>query len=336
MIIVLRKNASEEIVESIKETLTSNGMSYDILRGVKFTLIPVVGDFTTSDVDRFKALPGVAKIIKISKPYYLVSKDTKKKTVVDIGDGIKIGEGLTFISGPCSVESAESIDKIASFLSEKGVKILRGGTYKLRTSPYSFQGLGKKGLKILRETADKYGMKCVSEIVDANDLPFFEDFVDIIQVGARNMMNFALLKVLSKSKKPVLLKRSLSAKIDDFLSSAEYLVSGGNENVILCERGVQSFDDMTRSSVNIASIPIIKDVCHLPLIFDPSHSIGIAKYVPSVAIAAATMGVDGLMIETHYNPANALSDGYQSLNFDSFEKMYAKIMKLHSFLNAES
>jgi 3-deoxy-7-phosphoheptulonate synthase len=336
MIIVLKKDSPEEIIESIKETLTANGMSYDILKGVKFTLIPVVGDFTTSDVDRFRALPGVDKIIKISKPYYQVLKDFKEKTVVDIGGGIKIGEGLTFISGPCSVESPESIDKIASFVSGLGIKILRGGTYKLRTSPYSFQGLGKKGLKILRETSDRYGMKCISEIVDSRDLSFFEEYTDIIQVGARNMMNFALLKELSKLKKPILLKRSLSAKIDDFLSSAEYLISGGNENIILCERGVQSFDDMTRSAVNIASIPYLKDLCHLPLIFDPSHSIGIAKYVPPVAEAAAVMGVDGLMIETHYNPANALSDGYQSLAFDSFEKMYRKIMKLHSFLNEKS
>jgi len=333
MIIVLKKNVNEETIESIKETLTANGMSYDILKGVKFTLIPVVGDFTTSDVDRFRALPGVQNIIKISKPYYMVTKDIKEKTVVDIGDGIKIGEGLTFISGPCSVESKDSIDKIASFISGLGVKILRGGTYKLRTSPYSFQGLGKKGLKILRETADRYGMKCISEIVDSRDLGYFEEYTDIIQVGARNMMNFALLKELSKSSKPILLKRSLSAKIDDFLSSAEYLISGGNENVILCERGVQSFDDMTRSTVNIAAIPYLKDVCHLPLIFDPSHSIGIAKYVPPVAKAAAVMGVDGLMIETHYNPANALSDGYQSLNFDSFEKIYHKVNELYKFVN---
>ncbi len=336
MIIVIKKNTPEEIVETIKETLTANGMSYNLLMGVKYTLIPVVGDFTTSDVDRFRALPGVANIIKISKPYYLVTKDMKEKTVVDIGDGIKIGEGFSLISGPCSVESKDSIDTTASFLSGLGVKILRGGTYKLRTSPYSFQGLGKKGLKILRETADRYKMKCVSEIVDGSDLGFFEEYVDIIQVGARNMMNFALLKSLSKSKKPILLKRSLSAKVDDFLSSAEYLVSGGNDNVILCERGIQSFDDETRSSVNIASIPIIKDLCHLPLIFDPSHAIGIAKYVPSAALAGVILGVDGLMIETHYNPANALSDGYQSLNFEAFEQMYGKIMKLNAFLNEES
>ena len=310
--------------------------SYDILKGVKYTLIPVVGDLTTSDVDRFKALPGVDKIIKISKPYYQVLKDFKEKTVVDMGDEVKIGEKFTFISGPCSVESAESIDKIASFISGLGVKILRGGTYKLRTSPYSFQGLGKKGLKLLRETADRYKMKCISEIVDSRDLHFFEEYVDIIQVGARNMMNFTLLKELSKSKKPILLKRSLSARIDDFLSSAEYLLSGGNENIILCERGVQSFDDITRSTVNIASIPFIKDICHLPLIFDPSHSIGIAKFVPSAAFAATVMGVDGLMIETHFNPANALSDGYQTLDFDSFEKTYTKVNKLVSFVNEDS
>ncbi|HNW82679.1 MAG TPA: bifunctional 3-deoxy-7-phosphoheptulonate synthase/chorismate mutase [bacterium] len=333
MIIVLKKNVSEEYLDTVKKTLVANGMSFDVLQGVNFTLVPVVGDLTTSDMGRFRAMPGVEKIINVSRPYYLVSKDTKEKTVIDLGNGVMIGEGLSFISGPCSVESFDSLDRIALFLSDLGVKILRGGTYKLRTSPYSFQGLGEEGLKILREVSDKYNMKCISEIVDVRNLDLFMKYTDIIQVGARNMMNFSLLKELGRVDKPILLKRSLSAKVDDFLLSAEYLVSEGNENVILCERGIQSFDDTTRSTVNIASIPLIKGLSHLPLVFDPSHSIGIAKLVPVVSEAAVVLGVDGLMIETHYNPTSALSDGYQTLSLQSFEKLYSRIKKLSAFVN---
>lgn len=333
MIIVLKKNVSEEYVENIKQTLVANGMAFDVLKGVNYTLLPVVGDLTTSDIGRFKSMPGVDKIIKISKPYYLVSKDHKDKTVIDLGDGVKIGDKLSLISGPCSVESVESLDKIASFLSNTGVRILRGGTYKLRTSPYSFQGLGANGLKILREVSNRYKMKCISEIVDVRNLDLFLEYTDIIQVGARNMLNFSLLKELGRANKPILLKRSLSAKVDDFLLSAEYLVSEGNENVILCERGIQTFDDMTRSTVNIASIPMIKELTHLPVFLDPSHSVGVAKFVPVIAEAAVVLGVDGLMIETHYNPTSALSDGYQTISLQSFDKMYNRIKKLSSFIN---
>jgi 3-deoxy-7-phosphoheptulonate synthase len=336
MIIVLKKSIPEENLEQIKATLISNGMSFDVLTGVNYTLIPVAGDLTTSDMGRFKAMPGIHKIIRISKPYFMVSKEFCDKSVIDLGDGVKIGEGLAFISGPCSVEGPDSLDKIAKFLSGLGVKILRGGTYKLRTSPYSFQGLGEQGLKILRDVSNRYGMKCVSEIVDVRHLDLFLEYTDIIQVGARNMMNFSLLKEIGKVKKPVMLKRSLSATVDDFLSSAEYLMSEGNEKVILCERGIQTFDDITRSTVNIASIPVLKDLSHLPVVFDPSHSIGSSKYVPVVAQASVILGADGLMVETHYNPTNALSDGFQTINFDSFEKMYKKISRLSSFLNEEN
>jgi len=336
MIIVLKKNIAEENLDNIKSTLISNGMSFNVLPGVNYTLIPVMGDLTTSDVGRFKALPGVHKIIRISSPYQMVSKEFCDKTVIDLGDGVKIGEKLSFISGPCSVEGPDSLDRIAKFLSGLGVNILRGGTYKLRTSPYSFQGLGEQGLKILREVSNRYGMKCVSEIVDIRNLDLFLEYVDIIQVGARNMMNFSLLKELGRAKKPVMLKRSLSAKMEDFLLSAEYLMTEGNPNVILCERGIQSFDDITRSTVNIASIPILKDTTHLPVIFDPSHTIGISKYVPVTSEAAVVLGVDGLMIETHYNPTNALSDGYQTINFESFGRLYGRISKLSNFLNEEN
>ena len=331
MIIVVKKGTNEEFVDNIKETLLANGMSFDVLHGSSYILIPVAGDLTTSDMGRFKSLPGVERIINISKPYYMVSRNYREKSVVDLGDGVLIGENFTMISGPCSVESADSLDKIAAFLSSLGVKILRGGTFKMRTSPYSFQGLGENGVKILNETAKRYNMESVSEIVDVRHIDLFEQYIDIIQVGARNMMNFALLKELGKCSKPILLKRSANATIDEFLSSAEYIMAEGNENIILCERGITSFDDSTRSMVNIAAIPIIKGLTHLPVILDPSHSVGNFKYVPDVSEAAVVLGADGLIIETHFNPISALSDGFQSLNFHTFESMYQKVLKLCEF-----
>lgn len=331
MIIVVKKGTKEEFIDNIKETLLANGMTFYVLQGSSYVLIPVAGDLTTSDIGRFKSLPGVEKIINISKPYYMASKNYREKSVVDLGDGVKIGDNFAMISGPCSVESADSLGKIAEFLSGLGVKILRGGTFKMRTSPYSFQGLGENGVKILSETAKRYNMKSVSEIVDVRHIDLFEQYIDVIQVGARNMMNFALLKELGKSSKPILLKRSANATIEEFLSSAEYIMAEGNENVILCERGITSFDDSTRSVVNIAAIPIIKEQTHLPVILDPSHSVGIFKYVPEVSEAAVVLGADGLIVETHYNPTSALSDGYQSLNFEHFESMYKKILKLCEF-----
>ena len=331
MIIVVKKGISEEFLDNIKETLLANGMSFDVLQGSSYVVLPVMGDLTTSDIGRFKSLPGVERIINISKPYYMASKNYREKSVVDFGDGVKIGEGFTMISGPCSVESADSLEKIAAFLSGLGVKILRGGTFKMRTSPYSFQGLGENGVKILSETATRYNMKSVSEIVDVRHIDLFEQYIDIIQVGARNMMNFALLKELGRCSKPILLKRSANATIDEFLSSAEYIMAEGNENVILCERGITSFDDSTRSLVNIAAVPIIKNLTHLPLILDPSHSVGNFKFVPQVSEAAVVLGADGIIVETHFNPMNALSDGYQSLNFEHFESMYKKILKLCEF-----
>ena len=331
MIIVVKKGTNEEFVDNIKQTLLANGMSFEVLQGSSYILLPVAGDLTTSDIGRFKSLPGVERIINISKPYFMASKNYRDKTVVDLGDGVKIGEDFAMISGPCSVESADSLDKIASFLSGLGVKILRGGTFKMRTSPYSFQGLGENGVKILNETAKRYNMKSISEIVDVRHIDLFAQYIDIIQVGARNMMNFALLKELGRCGKPVLLKRSANATIDEFLSSAEYMMAEGNENIILCERGITSFDDSTRSMVNIAAVPIIKSLTHLPVILDPSHSVGNFKYVPKVSEAAVVLGADGLIVETHFNPTNALSDGYQSLNFRTFEEMYRKILKLCEF-----
>ncbi len=331
MIIVLKKHAPEHIVENIQNRLTSSGFIFNVIEGVKYTVIPVVGDFTMSDISRFKAIEGVDKVLNISRPYYLSSKDYKPKTVIDI-DGVKIGESFSFIAGPCSVESEESLEKIALNLAAQGVKILRGGTYKMRTSPYSFQGLGENGLKILRRVADRHNMKVISEIADIRQLDQFAELTDIIQIGARNMSNFSMLKEIGRLDKPCMLKRSPSSTIDEFLLSAEHIMSEGNEKVILCERGIISFDSSSRNSVNIASIPILKDLSHLPVFLDPSHGIGVAKYIPNASVAAYILGADGIIVETHYDPSVALSDGFQSITIDSFAAIKDKISLISSVL----
>ncbi len=330
MIIVLKKE-SQPHLDTIRERLIANGFKFNVLEGVKFILIPVLGDFTTSDINRFRSIPGVENVIRISSPYYLVTKEYKKKSVLDIG-GVPIGDSFSFIAGPCSVENEESLTRIAEFLAKQGVKILRGGTFKMRSSPYSFQGLGLEGLVILKRVADNFGMKTVSEIPDIRQLDAFMEYVDIIQVGARNMFNFQLLKELGRVNKPLMLKRSPSAKIEDLLLSAEYILNECNEQIILCELGKVSFDDASRSSVNIAAIPILKEATHLPVFLDPSHGVGIAKYVPKVAEAAAVLGADGIMVEVHFDPSNALSDGFQSITLESFSRICQNIGRLNSCL----
>jgi 3-deoxy-7-phosphoheptulonate synthase len=272
---------------------------------------------------------GVEKILRISEPYYLVTKEYKKeKTIINLGDDVLIGNDFKMIAGPCSIESEESLDKIASYLSSLGVKILRGGAFKLRSSPYSFQGLGINGLKILKKIAEKYKMKTISEISDIRNLDSFLEYVDIIQIGARNMQNYILLKELGRTKKPLMLKRSPSSTIETFLLSAEYILSEGNENLILCERGIKTLDTSTRNTINIAAIPILKNKTHLPVFLDPSHGIGISKHIPNVAQSSVFLGGDGLMIETHFAPQNAMSDGFQSITLENFKKMFNNIKLL--------
>ncbi len=333
MIIVLNKGIEQKLLRNVTKVLRTNGFSYSILKGAKYVLIPVIGDFTTEDVGRFRALPGVKKVLRISDPYYFVTKEYREHTVVDIGDGVRFGEGFTVIAGPCSVESEESIMTIASFLSEQGVRVLRGGTFKLRSSPYSFQGMGIEGLRLLRAVAQKFGMKTVSEISDIRTLDRFLEYVDIVQIGARNMQNYALLKELSKTNKPVMIKRSPAATIEEFLLSAEYLLNGGNEQIILCERGVRSFDSVFRNDINMAAIPHYKHLSHLPVIVDPSHGVGVSRYIPAVAESAVTLGADGVMIEIHNDPPAALSDGFQALVPEEFSRMYRRINRLVAFRN---
>ncbi len=326
MIIVVKKSIAKKDFENITTIIGFNGWDFSVLEGVKFNLIPVRGDFTMSDIGRFKSIKGVEKILRISEPFYLVTKEYKKeKTLIDLGDGVVVGKNFEVIGGPCSIESEESLDKIASYISSIGVKILRGGAFKLRSSPYSFQGLGTPGLKILQKIAKKYGMKTISEISDVRNLDSFLEYVDIIQIGARNMQNYVLLKELGRVKKPLMLKRSPSSTIETFLLSAEYILSEGNEQVILCERGIKSLDNSTRNTINIASVPILKHKTHLPVLLDPSHGIGISKYIPQVAESSVFLGGDGVMIETHFAPQNAMSDGFQSITLEDFKKMYNNI-----------
>ncbi|MFO7736584.1 MAG: 3-deoxy-7-phosphoheptulonate synthase [bacterium] len=331
MILVMNRDCRKEEIEKVRKRLEINGFKYDVMYGEKHVLIPIVGDLTTSDAGRFESLACVEKVLRVSLPYSLVTRDKKNSdSVIDLGDGVSIGGKYSIIAGPCSVESEENLRNIAEELNRHNVRILRGGTFKMRSSPYSFQGMGEEGLKILRKISDRFGMKCVSEIPDIGKIDCFLKYTDIIQVGARSMNNYEMLRELGKTKKPILLKRSPYAKIEDFLLSAEYLILGGNPNVILCERGIRTFDDSSRNTINIASIPLLKKKTHLPVIMDPSHGTGNREIVSRVALASIPLGADGVLIETHTNPEEALSDGFQSLTPEDFRLFIKKAEKFLS------
>ncbi|MBS4534200.1 bifunctional 3-deoxy-7-phosphoheptulonate synthase/chorismate mutase [Clostridium sp. D2Q-14] len=259
-----------------------------------------------------------------------IGKDKESKRVIDLGDNVKIGnENFTIIGGPCSVESKEQISKIAKFLFEKNVKILRGGAFKPRTSPYSFQGLGLKGLKYLKDSAEKYQLKIISEILDPRDVEKSIDYIDIIQIGSRNMQNYALLKEVGKFNKPIMLKRGMNATIEEWLMAAEYIALEGNENIVLCERGIRTFDNFTRNTLDMTAVPILKGLTKLPVIVDPSHGTGIRHLVSPMSKAAAAVGADGIMVEVHFNPEEALSDGHQSIDFREFQELIDETKKIY-------
>ncbi len=333
MIIVLKREKTD-VLEDVRRRLMRGGFQFSVLEGVKYIVVPVVGDLSAGDINRFRSINGVEKVLRVSSPYYLVTKECRTKSVVDVGGDVRIGEGFHFIAGPCSVESEESLERIAAFLVSKGVRLLRGGTYKMRSSPYSFQGLGEEGLRIMQQVARRHGMRSVSEIIDLRNLDVFLEHIDVIQVGARNMYNYALLREVGRSGKPVLLKRAPSARIEDFLLAAEYLLLEGNERVVLCERGSLTFDDAIRSAINMATIPMLKDVSHLPVVLDPSHGVGIARYIPAVSEAAVLLGADGVMLEVHFDPSNALSDGFQSIDFAQFSRLHERIGTILSSLGS--
>lgn len=328
MLIVMESHTSEDKINKVIEFIKQKGFDAHVSKGESHTVIGCVGRKVIDKRD-IELLDGVKEVIRITSPYKLVSRVFKPDdTIVEV-NGVKFGgTNVGMIAGPCSVETLEQVDETARKLSECGVKILRGGAFKPRTSPYAFQGLGEEGLKILRKVADKYKMAVTSEIMEVAHIPMFLDYVDILQVGARNMQNFNLLKKLGEIQKPVLLKRGLSATIEEWLMSAEYIMSGGNREVILCERGIRTFEQITRNTLDISAIPVVQKISHLPVIVDPSHATGLRDKVAPMSKASIAAGADGLIIEVHNNPDCALCDGAQSLYPEEFAKLYEDLKAL--------
>lgn len=322
MIIVMEQNFSEDNLGNVIKTIKDLGLTAHLSRGENTTLIGVVGDKRKLLEKNPELLPDVDRIIQVSETYKLANKKFKTEpTIIDVG-GVKIGGGnFVIMAGPCAVESHEQLLESALAAKAGGAKILRGGAYKPRTSPYSFQGLEVEGLKFMKEVREETGLKIISEVTSEHVLEAAVNYVDIIQIGARNMQNFELLKEAGKINKPVMLKRGISATIDEWLNAAEYIMSNGNENVILCERGIRTYETSTRNTLDISAVPVIKNKSHLPIIVDPSHASGVREYVAPLSKAAIAVGADGLMIEVHPCPEKALSDGPQSLNPAAFESL---------------
>ncbi len=329
MIIKLKNNVTQNEINELKKHLIDKGFDIHESFGKSTVIIGVVGDTTTIDQNSLYAYEYVDTVLRVQEPFKKVNRKFKPDdSIIDVS-GVKIGgKNVVVIGGPCAVESNEQIDEITPMIIEAGAKILRGGAYKPRTSPYSFQGLGQEGLKILNKAKEKYKIPVVSEIMNVEDIDLFVKNVDLIQVGARNMQNFALLKELGKINKPILLKRGIASTIEEWLMSAEYILAGGNTNVILCERGIRTFESSTRNTLDLSSIPVIKKLSHLPIIVDPSHAAGRWEYIESLSLAAIAAGADGLIVEVHQNPEEALSDGQQSLKPQKFVALIDKCKKV--------
>ena len=330
MIIVMRPDATKKQLDHLVKKVTGLGLKPWISKGVERTIVGVIGEEDVIRVQPLEVFPGVEKVLQILKPYKLASRDFKKEdSVVNIGGGVKVGaKKLVIMAGPCSVESEKLLIEIARSVKKAGATVLRGGAFKPRTSPYSFQGLGLKGLKFLAEAKKETGLEIVTELMDIRDLDMVLKYADMIQIGARNMQNFNLLKEVGKTKKPVLLKRGMANTIKELLMSAEYILSEGNFSVILCERGIRTFEDATRFTFDATAIPVIKSLSHLPVIADPSHATGKWGLVGPCARAAVAAGADGLIVEVHPNPEEAMSDGEQSLVPENFTKLMGEIAKV--------
>ncbi len=326
MVVVMQEHASEENIQKVISKLTE--MDFDVHRstGVNQTVLGAIGDKRGLDVRSLELLPDVHKVIRITEPFKLTSRTFHPEdTVIRVKDVTIGGVELVMMAGPCSVESRELIREAARLVKGAGAKVLRGGAFKPRTSPYSFQGLGEEGLRYLREAAAENDLLCVSEVMEVAQIPLLLEYADILQVGARNMQNFALLRELGKVRKPVLLKRGMAATIEETLMAAEYIMAGGNYEVILCERGIRTFENYTRNTLDISFIPIVKKLSHLPIIADPSHATGRRDKVAPMARAAVAAGADGLLVEVHQNPEAALSDGAQSLYPEQFQQLMQEL-----------
>ena len=327
MIVAMKKRAPQEEVTCVVERARSLGFEVQLNVGTDTTVVAILGSATgKTPIDIFAVLPGVDSVTRIMKPYKLASREFKSEnTKISVG-GVEIGgERIVAIAGPCAVESEEQLMQAALGVKKAGATILRGGAFKPRTSPFSFQGLKKAGLELLRSTSRKCGMPVVTEIVDTADVELFSEYVDIIQIGSRNMQNYSLLTAVGKTSLPVVLKRGFACTVTEWLTAADYILAEGNPNVILCERGIRTFEDSTRFSLDISSVPVIKKFSHLPIIVDPSHAAGHYSLVPSLAKSAVAAGADGLMIEVHPNPRDALVDGLQSLTLSDFTRLMSEL-----------
>ena len=326
MIVVMSPNATKENLQNVVKKLESMNLRTHLSTGDERTIVGVIGDKKIIANLEMEMMAGVEKTVRITEKYKLVSRDFHPQdTIIDV-DGVEIGgKNIVVMAGPCAVENLEQLREAAAAVKKSGAKILRGGAYKPRTSPYDFQGLGEDGLKLLRQVADEFDMKVVTEVVDREDIPLMENYADILQVGARNMQNFQMLKALGKSKKPVMLKRGLSATISEWLNAAEYIMTGGNENVMFCERGIRTYETFTRNTLDLSAVAAVKELSHLPIVVDPSHGTGRRPMVAPMARAAIAAGADALMIEVHPHPEIALSDGNQSLTPDDFQKLMANL-----------
>uniref|UniRef100_A0A7C3SPF0 3-deoxy-7-phosphoheptulonate synthase n=1 Tax=Dictyoglomus turgidum TaxID=513050 RepID=A0A7C3SPF0_9BACT len=334
MIIVLKAGASDEDIQRVVEKLKEFNYGAHISRGENRVVIGAIGEKRMEEkiliMEQISSLPFVEQVIPILSPYKLVTKEFNPSgTKIRISPDVEIGnDQIVVMAGPCAVESKEQLFEIAEFVKEVGAKVLRGGAFKPRTSPYSFQGLGIEGLKLLYEAKQKYGLPVITEVMDPRDLEIVAEYADVIQIGARNMQNFTLLKEVGKLRKPVLLKRGISATLEEFLFAAEYIMVGGNSEVILCERGIRTFSDYSRNTLDLTIVPALKHKTHLPVFVDPSHGTGNFRYVPSMAKAAIAAGADGLIIEVHPHPEKALSDGPQSLTFSDFRRLMNELKSI--------
>jgi 3-deoxy-7-phosphoheptulonate synthase len=329
MIIVLRPNSTPEQIDHILERIQELGLKPHLSRGELRTIIGVIGDEDKLQAEPLAAIPGVEQVLPILKPFKLASREFHPKdSVVEVGWVKFGGDSLGMIAGPCAVENFEVLDEIAGKVKAAGANVLRGGAFKPRTSPYSFQGLGEKGLQILRDVGDKHGMPVVTEVMDPRQMDLVNRYADMFQVGARNMQNFDLLKEVGQTRKPVLLKRGMSATVKDLLMSAEYILSEGNHQVVLCERGVRSFEDSTRNMLDLSAVPNVKKQSHLPIIVDPSHATGRPDLIPAMARAAVAAGADGVHVEVHSCPEKALSDGPQALLPVQYRALMEELRKL--------
>ena len=331
MLVVMHAQATEEQVREVCRKIESMGYRPHAMPGAQRTAIGITGNKGEVEPGTLEEMPGVQELIRVSKPYKLVSRDVKDENTIITFPGTNAtigGPGLAIMAGPCAIESREQAFGVAERVAASGAQFFRGGAYKPRTSPYSFQGLGEEGLQIMAEIRDKFGLKVVTEAIDNESLELVEHYADVIQIGARNMQNLSLLKRAGRAKKPVMLKRGMSATLEEFLMAAEYIMSEGNYQVVLCERGVRTFADHTRNTLDLSLVPAVQRLSHLPIIVDPSHGTGKRNKVTPLSRAAVAVGADGLIVEVHTNPDKALSDGMQSLYPDQFEELMSQVRQI--------